>query len=957
MNLSSLPQGFVSAAYAASVSATGGTPPYVWHASSGSLPPGISLDGAGALSGTPTAAGTYNFVATVVDSYQPSSSATGNFSIIISPGLQITTNSLPDGNVGVFYSVNLAASGGVSPYSWKIEQGSLPVGLELNAASGVISGVATASGTSNFTVQVADAETPPAIASANLTITVIPFATSYSCAGSGNRNWHTATDWSPPGIPAAGDTVTITAGCIMQCEANSTCTTGKSGNPGSVDMTIDVGGDFVVQSGASVDMRGDVTMSGELDIFGGRFLLDPSGAGSSLYYIDGGSDTGADTLKICSESTCSSNTGTLGILQCNKGNTGACQLHHTSHAGNGMNVLGSHGQISNFGNSSTAAISLIDGAYPPTGGFVLKNNFSLHSNGVIQVDYENPALDLTFDGVSFDTLVDVNGSYNGYSFMDLLSVTTPTSGNRTFRVSCANTGTRQALFNLDVTNIAVGDSTHPGLVSYNCVLANDSRGGTFQNALNVVDRNVNSGSALWTAYNSNSLFENWVMYDHTPNQHSIVGLNINGGGTTNSYKGMLFDGDGYAALDYGDDYQDFGTYSASYGLHINSSGTLYTLSATATQTGSFDHETMYNSYGGALCETGCTATMLKNVSNSLFVLPAEFLGAEYNGNDGMHIGSHYSYPYRQTALSSATDYNFFWQMPGSGDPGANPAKDVHIQLNLNGTPSWVAITDPGANLVTNQPATINGTNVTCTNCFTNAHAKDYIVDTTQTPNQYSVIAIVTDPSHATLYFSIPGWNNSDRVDVRPGYFASNGYYGVDWGTHDQHVNPVFQDPTRDVCSWWKQQSGSTANCVWPNGNNYTATAGTNSTTIVDTAVDFDTLGVQDGVDVVLVYNTGWAPVGSATVVSHTATSLTVSSIPGAASGDSFTFITAPQNLGLAAVQIYGFDVNGNQVTPPEWVNENIVTTIQSYVQDGFAPTNPALFGAASDGQTVGAVQF
>ena len=46
----------------------------------------------------------------------PNGKIVSNFSIIISPGLQITTNSLPDGNVGVFYSANLAASGGVSPY-------------------------------------------------------------------------------------------------------------------------------------------------------------------------------------------------------------------------------------------------------------------------------------------------------------------------------------------------------------------------------------------------------------------------------------------------------------------------------------------------------------------------------------------------------------------------------------------------------------------------------------------------------------------------------------------------------------------------------------------------------------------------------------------------------------------------------------------------------------------------
>ena len=98
-------------------------------------------------------------------------------------------------------------------------------------------------------------------------------------------------------------------------------------------------------------MRGDVTMSGELDIFGGTFTLDPSSAGGSLYYIDGGSDSGADTLKICSESSCSSNTGNLGILTLQYRQ----RLAHAScgtlrSQGSGVNVLGSHGQISNFGN-------------------------------------------------------------------------------------------------------------------------------------------------------------------------------------------------------------------------------------------------------------------------------------------------------------------------------------------------------------------------------------------------------------------------------------------------------------------------------------------------------------------------------------------------------------------------------------------------------------------------------
>jgi len=365
---------------------------------------------------------------------------------------------------------------------------------------------------------------------------------------------------------------------------------------------------------------------------------------------------------------------------------------------------------------------------------------------------------------------------------------------------------------------------------------------------------------------------------------------------------------------------------------------------------------MYNSYGGTLCEGHCATTMLKNVSNSLFVLPSQLLGSEYPGNDGMLAARNFGYPYRQTSSSSATDFNFFWQMPGSGDPGANPAKNILIQVNLGGTPSWVAMPDPGSSVVANQSATINGTSVTCTNCFVNAHPKDYIVDTTQRPNRYGVIQSISDPSHATLYSSIQGWSNGDRVDVRPAYFASGGLYGADWGAHDQHLNPWFTDTSRNVCSWWKKETGSPANCAWPSGNNYTATAGTSSTTIVDTSVNFNTMGVRDGVDIVQVLNTGWSPRGSAIVLSHTATTLTISSISGATQGDFFSFITAPQNLGLAAVQLYGFDASGRQVNPPAWVTPNMVQDAQSYVQEGYAPTNLEFFQAGSDGQTVGSSQ-
>jgi len=170
----SLPVASEGAAYSQKLLATGGTPAYSWSITKGSLPTGLTLSAAsGVISGTPTVSGSYVFTTTVTDSSSPAQTKSVVLSITIAAKqLTVATSSLAAASEGAAYSQTLLATGGTPAYSWSITSGSLPTGLTLSAASGVISGKATASGASSFTVSVSDSGSPVQTKSATLSITV-----------------------------------------------------------------------------------------------------------------------------------------------------------------------------------------------------------------------------------------------------------------------------------------------------------------------------------------------------------------------------------------------------------------------------------------------------------------------------------------------------------------------------------------------------------------------------------------------------------------------------------------------------------------------------------------------------------------------------------------------------------------------------------------------------------------
>ncbi|MFN7933993.1 MAG: putative Ig domain-containing protein [Bryobacteraceae bacterium] len=163
----SLPQAALSTNYSTTISASGGTAPYIWTAPGG-LPSGFVLDSAsGILSGTPFQEGVFSFNIQVQDSLNQTNLR--SFQLVVGTLLSITTPVLKNGIVGQPYEDFFFATGGIAPFTWSLTSPN-PPGLFLNPTTGVLTGVPSLPGIFNLTVRVQDAIGASAIRSFSVTI-------------------------------------------------------------------------------------------------------------------------------------------------------------------------------------------------------------------------------------------------------------------------------------------------------------------------------------------------------------------------------------------------------------------------------------------------------------------------------------------------------------------------------------------------------------------------------------------------------------------------------------------------------------------------------------------------------------------------------------------------------------------------------------------------------------------